>query len=369
MKTYSFINRLAIVFFSFLMAVPVLQAQEKNNKFGHILFPDEIKYLDFNSHAGYAGNTRNIWKFNTKDFSFEPFVDIKDKGLFTEIQGLAGRGENLYYYVSGEGVYKTSSGVDPKIVKARDDDFVKHYEEAYSGMRFDPTGRYLILNGWKENAVVFDIENGMKPVVVFNDYVRDAYWLDHILWAGCLDKVVANKRAGKSMNNEDFIYYETNDQHGLIKFPVSSTGKLPNFGEDVIPIAGKGEIIRLIYNKANNDLLLCLSTNDSAEIYKMSESGATLVAELKGSDKFSDFAAYGNKIVATSGRGFVEATYPYTGIQEVTPQPIKTNLPKPKLWPGAKPDPFEINYAYFMDFDESGNLWIGYNRDLFVVYK
>ena len=128
-------------------------------------------------------------------------------------------------------------------------------------------------------------------------------------------------------------------------------------GETDRQVFGSGELIRLIYNKGNGDLLLCLSTfchNENTQIFKLTPSEALPIAEFKG--YYGDFAAFGSKIIARTGSGFVEVKY-------------GTQLSDAVLWKGHKPDMYKINGSSYMDFDESGNLWIAYGRDIFVKFK
>ena len=211
----------------------------------------------------------------------------------------------------------------------------------------------------------------MTPIVRYDNHVSDAYWLGDALWAACLDKVVLNNRKGKSLDNQDFINYGENDQTGMIKFRIEGKDPLPNMGETDRQVFGSGELIRLIYNKGNGDLLLCLSTfchNENTQIFKLTPSEALPIAEFKG--YYGDFAAFGSKIIARTGSGFVEVKYG-TQLSDAVPapSPIVTDLRKPVLWKGHKPDMYKINGSSYMDFDESGNLWIAYGRDIFVKFK
>lgn len=139
-------------------------------------------------------------------------------------------------------------------------------------------------------------------------------------------------------------------------------------GEIEMSIGDPGELVRLLYNKSNGDLLLCTSSfaNNTSNIYKITANGADHVATLKGN--YRDFAAYGNKIVACDG-GFVEGSYGNKTLQDLKAAKMITDIQKPLLWKGAKPEPYEIWGCNFMDFDGDGNLWIISNRDLFVKYK
>lgn len=347
---------------------PVAYSQEKSNKFAHIKLPDELKAVKVTPRYAFAHSNNKIWRIDRDKLTFEEIANIDGKGWFTEIQGIAADAKNLYYYVNGEGIYSipiegnTSTLVRPK------GGFTRNYEEAYSSMDIDPSGRYLLLYGWHENAAVFDILNDMNPICAYNDYVKDAHWLNNKLWAGTLDKVVLNNRKGKSMDNQDFIYYGSNDQHDMTKIYLNKDNILPNMGEIEMSIGDPGELKRLLYNKSNGDLLLCTSSfaNNTSNIYKITETGAEHVATLTGS--YNDFAAYGNKLVACGG-GFVEGTYGNKTIQELTTTEMETDIQRPKLWEGAKPEPYKIWTSNFMDFDKDGNLWIASNRDLFVKFK
>ncbi len=347
-----------------------LQAQESSKKFAHVRLPAEISHVTQNAHEAFAGNSKNIWRIDTKTWKAESAFSISSDKWSADIQGMAGHGEGLWFYVSGEGIHRLGSkGTKPQLVRPRNDDFIRNIEEAYSGMNIDPTGRCLLLYGKNENAAVFDIANGMKPVVVFNDFVRDAYWLGNMLWAGCPDKLVLNKRTGRSMENNDFIEYGDNDQHGMVKFYVSKEPVVPKMGEQRVNINASGEMQRLIYNKANGDLLLCVSSIESGsktQIYKMAESGGALIAEFNG--YYGDFAAYGQKIIAMSGGGFVEVNYG-SNSADLKPKPMTTDILKPKAWSGQKPQPYEIGGSDVVDFDNNGNLWIAYGRDLFVRFR
>lgn len=362
------LRRLLIGVLSIILAGVAMQAQEKSAKFAHIRFPSEVYYVDFNDDYGFVGNPLTIWRFNPKDLSFDEIVDIHGRGWFTQIQGMAARGNNMYFYINGEGIYRVANGQKPQLVRPREDRFVKNYEEAYSQMSIDPSGLYLLLYGSNENAAVFSILENMTPIVAFNDHVMDAYWLNDCLWAGCVDKVVINRRRGKSMNNEDFMYYDTNDQKGMTKFWVADKGSIPNFGEQDLPVPGSGDIQRLIYNKANGDVLLCLSSSEGSDIFKITHTEAIPVAKLNV-PYLNDFAAYGNKIIAVTGGGFVEATYPKVEPQDLKPEPIRTDILQPKLYEGHRPDPFSIYSSKFLDYDKDGNLWISNGNDLFVRYK
>ncbi|MDE6534971.1 MAG: hypothetical protein K2K82_03070, partial [Muribaculaceae bacterium] len=247
---------------------------------------------------------------------------------------------------------------------------------AYSAMNIDPTGCFLLLYGFNENAAMFDLNNGVKPVRVYNDYVTDAYWLNNMLWTAALDKVVINNREGRSMDNQDFIYYGSNDQHGMTKIFLNKDNILPNMGEVEVSLGDSGELVRLVYNKANGDLLLSTSSlNDGGDtkVYKLTAKSAEapeaeLVAEFKKYVK--NIAAFGNKIVAYSPfESLVEVTYGATLDTPVKAEPIVTDLMKPAAYSGAKPEPYKIKYVTFMDFDADGNLWIANNRDVFVLFN
>lgn len=345
----------------------MIYAQQSTQKFAHVALPTEIKYLTWNDNGPYVGDYYGIWRIDAKTWTPDSAVAMKSKNPFRTIQGMAGRGNDIYFYVNGAGVYRLQpKGQKPLMVRPRSNDFVRNYEEAYSSMGTDPTGQYLLLYGQNENAVVFDIARDMSPVVVFNDYVRDAYFIGGNLWAGCLDKVVLNSRTGKSANNEDFIGLE--DQRGMTKFYVGKIPNIPENGETRISINGGGEIVRLIYNKKNGDLLLCLSSLSNTSIYKMTADAALLVAGFNG--MYGDFAAYGDKIVARTGGGLVEVSYG-DKLTDVKATPIVTDILRPKLWKGDTPKPYEITGwgCSVMDFDKEGNLWIAENRDLFVKFN
>ena len=362
--------RLIPVLVALLTTLPGAEAQQVSKKFAHVAMPDEITRVTHNAHESFAGNSRKIWRIDTRTWTADSAAFLNPNKVFTTIQGMAGHGENLYFYVNGDGVYRLGAkGTKPQIVRSAGKDFCKNIEEAYSAMNVDPTGGFLVLYGQNENAVVFDIARGMQPVVVYNDYVPDAYWLGNSLWAGCLDKVVLNKRSGRSLDNNDFINYGENDQHGLTKFYVTSDPVVPEMGETRRFIQAHGEVKRLLYNKANGDLLLCTSSfgsNARTQILKMTETGASPVAEINGS--FEDFAAYGTKIVARGGRGFVEFSYG-DKLTSAEANPIVTDIMKPKMWKGQTPEPYEIYGCAFMDFDSKGNLWIAYGKDLFVKFR
>ncbi|MDO5395642.1 MAG: hypothetical protein Q4F07_06730 [Bacteroidales bacterium] len=350
-----------------ISAYSVSYAQQSSENFAHISLPAEIKYLTWNNSGPYVGNHAGIWKIDTKTWTPDSAVALKSNNPFKTIQGIAGRENDLYFYINGEGVYRMQSkGMKPLLVRPRSEDFVKNLEEAYSSMGTDPTGQYLLLYGQNENAVVFDIFRDMSPVAVFNDYVMDAYWIGNNLWAGCLDKVVLNSRTGKSINNEDFIGLE--DQSGMTKFYVGEITKIPENGEKRIQVNGGGDIVRLIYNKKNGDLLLCLSSwaDNKSSVYRMTPDAALPVATFNGA--YGDFAAYGDKIVARTGRGFVEISYG-DKLTDVEPKLIITDILRPKLWKGDKPSPYEIIGSSILDFDKDGNLWIASGRDLFVKFN
>lgn len=354
-----------------LFSVSLVQAQEKSQKFAHISFPDEVKYVAVNDNHIYTGNLSTIWIANPRTLEFDELLHLDN--IFTHnVQGIAAKGNEAYTYICGAGIYKlgTEKGTS-KIVCRRDEKFVRNYEEAYSAMSIDPLGEHLLLYGQNENAVVFKIHPEMTPIVRYDNHVSDAYWLGDALWAACLDKVVLNNRKGKSLDNQDFINYGENDQTGMIKFRIEGKDPLPNMGETDRQVFGSGELIRLIYNKGNGDLLLCLSTfghNENTQIFKLTPSEALPIAEFKG--YYGDFAAFGSKIIARTGSGFVEVKYG-TQLSDAVPapSPIVTDLRKPVLWKGHKPDMYKINGSSYMDFDESGNLWIAYGRDIFVKFK
>lgn len=362
--------RVIIAAVLFLICVPqTAYSQEKTQKFAHIQFPDELKAVKVTPRYAFAHSNNKIWRIDRDKLTFEEIAKIEGKGWFTQIQGITADANNLYYYVNGEGIYSIPlEGTTSTLVRPKSSSFTRKHEEDYSSMDIDPTGRYLLLYGWHENVAVFDIHNDMKPICAYNDYVHDAYWLNNMLWCGTLDKVVINNRKGKSMDNQDFINYGTNDQHDITKIYLQKNNILPNMGEIEMSIGDPGELIRLLYNKSNGDLLLCTSSfaNKTSNIYKISTTGAEHVATLN--DTFSNFAAYGNKIVAYTG-GFVEGTYGDKTPQELKSAAIITDIQKPLLWKGATPEPYEIWNCNFMDFDKDGNLWITYNRDLFVKYK
>lgn len=365
-------KRFTLVLLSLFSVCCALQAQEKSSRFAHIKLPGEGDAVAVTPRNAFVKGGAKLWRIDTDKGSVEQIVDVSDKGWFTQVQGVASKGENLYYYVNGEGIYSLPiDGNTPTLVRPRSDEFVRNYEEAYSSMNVDPTGRYLLLYGWNENVAVFDILNDMKPICAYNDYVKDAYWQDNKLWAAALDKVVINTRQGRSMDNQDFINYGSNDQHGMTKIYLKNDNILPNMGEVEVSLGDSGELIRLIHNKGNGDLLLCTSTFSVSEpvttVYKLNGLSATPVAKFKAYTR--DIAAHNNKIVAQTGRGFLETTYGAIEDGEVKGVPIVTDLIKPRLWSGAKEEPYKIENARFMEYDKDGNLWIIDGQDLFVMYK
>jgi len=344
-------------------------AQEHSKKFAHIKFPEEIDMVAPTAHNAFAKGYHAVYRINTTDWTIETVADLSSKSPFTAVQALTARGEDVYWYVYGEGIYHMKwDGKVPKLVLSKGEVPSAHQEEDYSSMNIDPTGNYLVLYGWRENAAVFDIHNGMKPVVAFNDYTRDAYWIDGRLWTGCIDnKVVINSRKDKSRNNQDFI---GDDQTGMIKIYVNNPKVLPNMGEVEQSLDESGELVRFIYNKGNGDLLMCISDRDATKIYKIN-SNPEVVAQVAG--EYHDFTALSNKIFARQSYEFVEIPYGSTKATELQPQKIKTDILKPKLWPEQKPDPYEISGCNFMDYDEKGNLWIitgnwGF-KELFVIFN
>lgn len=348
-----------------LSVCTTVNAQQASQKFAHVSLPDEVKHLTWNEKGPYAGTDRGIWKIDTQKWTPDSMALLKSNNYFKTIQGIAGSGKDLYFYVNGDGVYRLQpKGQKPLMVRPRNEKFLKNYEEAYSAMGTDPTGQYLLLYGQNENAVVFDILKDVSPVVVFNDYVMDAYWLNNKLWAGCVNKVVINKRTGKSENNEDFMAMP--DQTGMTKFYVGKETKIPENGEKRIIIDDGGDIIRLIYNMKNGDVLLCLSSMNGSSIYKITEDAALPVAKFNG--YYTNFAAYGEKIVAQTGGGFIEAKYG-DDLKDLKAKPIVTDVLRPKTWKGAKPQPYEIYSSRILDFDKDGNLWISSGRDLFVKFN
>lgn len=354
-----------------LLSFSAAQAQEHSGNFAHIRFPDEVKYVAVNKHHIYVGNLGNIWIADPATWKYDELLHL-DNILTTNVQGLAAKGDDAYTYIGGKGVFRlgTAKGTN-KRVRPRDESFVRNFEEAYNGMNIDPTGQYLVLYGRNENAAVFKIHPDMTPIVRYDNYVSDAYWLGNALWSACLNKVVLNTRKGKSLDNQDFINYGDNDQSGMIKFRIEGKDPLPNMGETDIQVMGSGELQRLIYNKQNGDLLLCLSSfgsNGKTEIFKMTGAAAMPVADFNGF--FNNFAAYGSKIIASSGSGFVEVKYGTKATDFIaSPAPIVTDLTEPVLWRGQKPGKFRIAVCSYMDFDDAGNLWIAKDRDLFVRFK
>lgn len=354
-----------------VLSVSAALSQERTKQFAHIGYPDEVKYVAVNDNHIYTGNLANIWIADRATLKPDELLHLDN--IFTiNVQGIAAKSDDAYTYICGKGIFKlgTAKGTS-HVVRHRDDKFVRNYEEAYSAMSIDPSGEYLLLYGQNENAAVFKIHPDMTPVVRYDNYVTDAHWLGDALWAACLNEVVLNTRKGKSQDNQDFINYGDNDQTGMIKFRIGGKDPLPNMGETDIQVFGSGELKRLIYNKKNGDLLLCLSTfggDGSSQIFKLTGAVALPVAEFKG--YCNNFAAYGQKIIGQSGSGFVEVSYG-TKLSDATPTPapIVTDIPKPKLWSGAKPGNYEITGCTYMDFDDDGNLWIANNRDLFVKFK
>lgn len=350
-----------LLFIMSLMVSGTVNAQ----KFAHVSLPEEIDYVAWSDDGPYAASFYSIWKIDTSTWTPDSVAALKSRNPFKTIQGITGCGKDLYFYVNGDGIYRLQSkGLKPLLVRPRNEKFLKHIEEAYSQMGTDPTGQYLLLYGKNENAVVFDIARSVSPIVVFNDYVIDAYWIGNTLWTGCLDKVVVNRRTGKSSNNEDFIGLE--DQSGMTKFYLRELPKIPENGETRIVIDAPGDIERLIYNKKNGDLLLCVSSWNVTNIYKITHNAALPVASLDGI--YGDFAAYGDKIIARTGNGFVEFSYG-DNIINPDPKPIVTDIMRPKAWKGDKPRPYTISGSKLMDFDNDGNLWIAYGRDLFVRFN
>jgi len=349
-----------------------MAAQEKSDKFAHIKFPEEIDAVAHTAHNTFAKGSRAVYRINTSDWSIDKVFDISDKSPFTTVQALAAHGEDVYWYVNGEGIYHiTWNGNEPKLCAPRNANTCAHYEEDYGAMNIDPTGRYLVLYGWRENAAVFDITNGMTPVAVFNDYTRNAYFIDGKLWVGCIDnKVVINSRKGKSINNQDFIYYGDNDQTDMTKIYVNNPKILPNMGEVEKSLDLSGELVRLVYNQGNGDLLMCISGRDGTYIYKINDT-PELVVQLSG--EYSNFTALNSKIFAYHGLGFVEIPSGSTTATELKPHKIVTDILKPKMWPKHNPDPYEISNCNFMEYDKDGNLWIissnwGF-KDLFVIFN
>lgn len=300
--------------------------------------------------------------------------ELPGDNWFATIQAMTTRGNDVYWYVYDKGIYHLKAdGKEPQLIVSKGEIPTAHYEEAYDSMNIDPTGNFVVLYGWKENAVVIDILNGYKPISAFNDYVRDAYQIDGKLWAGGIDnKVVINTRKGKSMNNQDFINYGSNDQTGMTKIYVSSSSGLPNMGEQDVHVSAPGEMKRLIYNKGNGDLLMCVSENGGpTTIFKINDGEPVVVAQVKNG--FDDFAAMNEKIFARSGYQYAEIPYGAKLTTELNPQAIKTDLMKPKTWEGQKPEVFEVSGNKFMDYDKDGNLWLvggsWGNKDLFVIFK
>lgn len=360
--------RVVIAVCLFFICVPqIAYPQEKTQKFAHLQFPDEIKAVKVTPRYAFAHSNNKIWRIDRDKLTIEEIAKIEGKSWNTQIQGIAADNNNLYYYVNGEGIYSIPlEGTTSTLVRPKSDTFTHKIEEDYESMDIDPSGKYLLLYGRHENVAVFDILNDMNPICAYKDFIYDAHWLNNMLWCGTWGKVVVNNRKGKSLDNQDFINYDTNDQHGITKIYLQKDNILPNMGEIEMSIGDPGELKRLLYNKSNGDLLLCTSSFDKSNIYKISTTGAEHVATIN--DSFSDFAAYGNKIVACGG-GFVEGTYGDKTPQELKRAAIITDIQKPLLWKGATPKPYEIWRCNFMDFDKDGNLWIISNRDLFVKYK
>lgn len=346
---------------------PTAFSQEKTQKFAHIQFPEELKAVKATPRYAFAHSPNKIWRIDRDKLTIEEIAMIEGKGWSTQIQGITADNNNLYYYVNGEGIYSIPlEGNTSTLVRPKSDKYTHKIEEDYESMDIDPSGRYLLLYGRHENAAVFDIHNDMNPICAYNDYVYDAYWLNNMLWCGTWGKVVVNNRKGKSMDNQDFINYGSNDQHDITKIYLKKDNILPNMGEIEMSIGDPGELCRLLYNKSNGDLLLCTSSFKRSNIYKIGTKGAEHVATLDGC--YSNFAAYGNKIVAYGG-GFVEGTYGDKTPQDMKCAAIITDIQKPLLWSGAKPEPYEIWNCNFMDFDRDGNLWIISGRDIFVKFK
>lgn len=374
MKTSTARLRSLIVILSLLIFGSSMSAQEKSARFVHIKLPSEPKAVVGDMRHAFVNDGKKVWRIDTDNWTLEEIAEVSADNWFTQIQAITSDANNVYYYVNGQGIYsipvdgKTSTLIRPISEKK----FTRNIEEAYDAMNIDPTGHYLLLYGWKENVAVFDINNNMEPVSVFNDYVKDAYWLDNKLWTATLDKVVINNRRGRSMNNQDFIYYGDNDQHDMTKIYLNKGNILPNMGELEMSIGDDGEVARLLYNKANGDLLLCTSKwPNKSTVYKITSTGAVPVAELP--EDCRDFAVYGNKIVGV-GRAFIETTYGTSNENNPEFKPIVTDLVPAPSWKGHKPDPLTIHEARYMDFDKDGNLWIltsvgmgGW--DLFVMFK
>lgn len=351
-----------------------LFAGEQSKKFAHIRFPKEINAVAQTSHNAFAKGDREVYRINKSDWSIEKVFDLDGKSLFTQVQTLAANGEDVYWYVNGEGIYHMPwNGTAPTLKLPKSDSWCAHNEEMYGRMNIDPTGRYLVLFGWKENAVVFDIAQGLKPVASFNDYVRDAYWIADNLWAGCIDdKVVINSRKGKSINNQDFIKYGTNDQTGMFKLYVSNPKILPNMGEVEQSLDEAGELVRFLYNKGNGDLLMCVSSRYGTKIFKVNNySNPEIIVHT--AEEFHDFTALNNKIFARQAYKFAEIPYGATTATDLNLHKIQTDILKPKAWPGDKPKPYVIDSSNFMEYDKDGNLWIiadnwGF-KELFVIFK
>ena len=157
-----------------LFSVSLVQAQEKSQKFAHISFPDEVKYVAVNDNHIYTGNLSTIWIANPRTLEFDELLHLDN--IFTHnVQGIAAKGNEAYTYICGAGIYKlgTEKGTS-KIVCRRDEKFVRNYEEAYSAMSIDPLGEHLLLYGQNENAVVFKIHPEMTPIVRYDNHVSDA---------------------------------------------------------------------------------------------------------------------------------------------------------------------------------------------------
>lgn len=353
-----------------VLASGMTYAQSRTARFAHIPLPEEPDCMAPDGDKPLLASKTKIWTIDPAKWTLTQAVDASNRGWDNYIQGVAARGSDAFFYISGEGIYRLRPAGAPELVRPREEKWLKNYSEAYKAMNIDPTGSFLLLYGQNENAAVFDIAAGMKPVAAFNDHVMDAYWLADCLWAGCINKVVINSRKGRSKNNEDFIFTGDNDQHGMIKFYVSDKTVLPNMGEQDVVINERGEITRLLYNKGNGDVLLCVSdfsgSTGSSAVYKIEGMRATPVARFNGF--YGDFAAYGDKIIARTGRGFIEVSYG-DNLTDAEAKPIQTDILRPKLWAGDKPEPYKITGSHLMDFDSHGNLWIVLGRDLFVRFK
>lgn len=369
MKRSTLRLRSIIVILSLLIFGSSMYGQEKSARFAHFRIPSEPKGMSGDMRHAFVHDGKKVWRINTGNWTLEEIAAVSDDNWFTQIQGITSDDKNVYYYVNGQGMYSIPvNGNASTLIRSKSKDFTRNHEESYDAMNIDPSGQYLLLYGWRENAAVFAINSDMAPICVFNDYVKDAYWLDNKLYAATLDKVVINNRKGRSMNNQDFIYYEDNDQHDMTKIYLNKGNILPNMGEVEMSIGDDGEVIRMIYNKVNGDLLLCTSNwaADKSTIYKITSAGAIQVAQIP--TRCNNFAAYGNRIVGWDG-ALVETSYGATLEQKPEKNTIVTDLVPAPAYPGHKPDPLTISLTQHMDFDKDGNLWILTTKDLFVIFK